>query len=605
MDYQTPGVYVREVDSGPKPIASVATSIPGFLGLFKHEAAIDAIAISGKSGDRSIQGKILPQLVDKQGAVAGDAGDAASALTQAFRFKPSQVKDIKAYFHLHGAPKSGKDAPKFEEGSKGSGVKGRTKITYKGVTKEFAEEVVDVDGKIVTENDQLVEDLLNRLHETFELAAPKPKAAGDVLAVYGYQFEGAVPTALQSEYSVPPMAVTNKADFFRWLQSFFAEYLIQTEPVEEVLGENIEDPDDAADAVYEALTKDPTLAKRFRTWLSQPEVFNFVAAVNGFYDNGGGKCYVYLMGVGNTEGSIRENQADKLGLYAFDDADDIALMAAPGLNSQQQNEVLEHCETRKDRFAVLDGPIVSTGDMEIPASEKGYGAMYVPWVKVSKPSWFEGNQDHITVSGPNRRKLQRATKNELYVPPSGHLAGIIARVDTDRGVHKAPANELILGITGLTQNINRIEQGQYNDRGINVVRIFKDRGIRVWGARTLATKSDPSWKYINVRRLFIMIEQSIMIGSQWAVFEPNDQVLWKKLTRDVRSYLMRVWRSGALFGDTPAEAFYVKCDSETNPRYLIDAGQVNVQVGICPVKPAEFVVFSIGQWDGGGLIDEA
>jgi phage tail sheath protein FI len=161
-----------------------------------------------------------------------------------------------------------------------------------------------------------------------------------------------------------------------------------------------------------------------------------------------------------------------------------------------------------------------------------------------------------------------------------------------------------MGITGLSQNINRLEQGQYNDRGINVIRIFKDRGIRVWGARTLATMSDPSWRYINVRRLFVMVEQSILIGSQWAVFEPNDITLWKKLTRDVRAYLMRVWRSGALFGQTPDEAFYVKCDNETNPRYLIDAGQVNVQIGICPVKPAEFVIFSIGQWDGGALIEE-
>jgi len=333
-------------------------------------------------------------------------------------------------------------------------------------------------------------------------------------------------------------------------------------------------------------------------------VFNFVASVNGFYDNGGGKCYVYLMGTPNLDCSIRENQADKLGLYAFDDCDDMAIMAAPGLAGAQQKEMLEHCETRGDRFAILDGPIVSDGNMDIPASEKGYGAMYVPWFKTAKPSWFVGDQSHINVSGPNRRKLIKCEKNEVYVPPSGHLAGIMARVDGERGVHKAPANEIAMGITGLSQTINRLEQGQYNDRGINVVREFKDRGIRVWGARTLATKSDPSWKYINVRRLFIMVEQSIMVGSQWAVFEPNDSTLWKKLTRDVRAFLMRVWRSGALFGDTPEEAFYVKCDSETNPRYLIDAGQVNVQVGICPVKPAEFVVFAIGQWDGGGLIEE-
>jgi phage tail sheath protein FI len=599
MEYHTPGVYIREVDSGPKPISSVATSIPGFIGLFEYAPAVDAVAVTGSDGTRQLRGKVLPQLVDTKGGITGDAGAATTAITQAFRLKRGQVKDVKAYLNLHGAAKSGAKAPKFEPGSKG-----RVKISLDAKSVEVADVVMDVKGKVVTDNDQLVEELLNTLDETFSLEKVEAKTAADVLAVYGFEFQGAEGTALRSEYSVPPMAVTNKAEFFRWLQSYFAEYMLATEPVEDLVGMDIEDPDDAADAVFEALGKDEALKKRFRDWLSQPSVFNFVASVNGFYDNGGGKSYVYLMGVQNMDLSIRENQADKLGLYAFDDVDDMALMCAPGLSPVQQKEMLEHCETRKDRFAILDGPIVSDGAMDIPASEKGFGAMYVPWLKITKPSWFTGNQDHIKVTGPNRRKLQKASKSEVFVPPSGHIAGIMARVDTERGVHKAPANELVMGITGLTQNINRIEQGQYNDRGINVIREFKDRGIRVWGARTLATKSDPSWKYINVRRLFIMIEQSIMIGSQWAVFEPNDHTLWKKLTRDVRAYLMRVWRSGALFGQTPEEAFYVKCDSETNPRYLIDAGQVNVQVGICPVKPAEFVIFSIGQWDGGGLIEE-
>lgn len=599
MEYHTPGVYIREVDSGPKPIASVSTSTPGFLGLFPYNPAVDAVSITGSDGRRQLRGKVLPQLVDTKGKVQGDGDEATTALTQAFRLNRKDVKDVKAYFELYGAPKGGAKAPKFEAGDKG-----RVQISFNNKTLEAAEVVLSVEGKVVTENDQLVDELLNQIHETFELQAAKPKTAADVLAVYGYDFKQAEGTALRSEYSVPPMAVTNKGEFFRWLQSFFAELLLTTDPIEELVGEAFDDPDDAADAVFEALGKDEALKQRFREWLSQPSVFNFVAAVNGFYDNGGGKSYVYLMGVKDMDASIRENQADKLGLYAFDDVDDMALMVAPGLSANQQREMLEHCETRKDRFAILDGPIVSDGNMDIPASEKGFGAMYVPWVKITKPSWFVGDQDHIEVKGPNRRKLQKAAKNELYVPPSGHLAGIMARVDTERGVHKAPANELVMGITGLTQNINRIEQGQYNDRGINVVRQFKDRGIRVWGARTLATKNDPSWKYINVRRLFIMVEQSIMLGSQWAVFEPNDHTLWKKLTRDVRAYLMRVWRSGALFGQTPEEAFYVKCDEETNPKYLIDAGQVNVQVGICPVKPAEFVIFSIGQWDGGGLIEE-
>ncbi len=593
MEYHTPGVYIREVDSGPKPIASVATSIPGFLGIFKFEPKADAVAITGTDGTRTVRGKVVPQLVDTRGNVtAAKPEDAVSALTTAFNLRRTQVKNLKALLDLNGHKAA------FTEGDKG-----KVKIAVGKVEVQVAATAVNTEGKVITDDEAAVEDLLNSVHAQFAIDKPKPKTAKDLLQVYGFEFQSSEGTALLSEYSVAPFAVTNKSEFFRWLQSYFAEFLVNTRSVEELVGRQIDNADEAADAVFESLNSDDNLRNEFRAWLSNPSVFNFVAGVNGFYDNGGGKAYVYLMGVKDTDTSIRENQADKLGLYAFDDCDDMALHVAPGLTFNQQREMLEHCETRKDRFALLDGPLVSTGDMEIPGSAKGYGAIYVPWVKVMKPSWYTGEQD-IAIAGPLRRKVQKAEKNELFVPPSGHVAGMYARVDTERGVHKAPANEILMGITGLTQKINAIEQGQYNDRGINVIRIFKDRGIRVWGARTLATKSDPSWKYINVRRLFIMVEQSILGGVQWSVFEPNDQGLWKKLTRDVKAYLMRVWRSGALFGTTPEEAFYVKCDSETNPRYLIDAGQVNVQVGMCPVKPAEFVVFSIGQWDGGASIAE-
>ncbi len=593
MEYHTPGVYIREIDSGPKPISSVATSVPGFLGLFKHTPKADAIAINATDGTRNLVGKVMPQLVDSKGAITATNGnEAVTALTRAFQLKNSNVKNLKALLELNGhKPSIGKGSP------------GKTKITVGKEAVEVDEKLLDAAGKVVTDDDRAVEDLLNTIGATFALDKPQAKTARDLLEVYGFEFQGAKGTALQSEYSVPPFAVHNKSEFFRWLQSFFAQYLVETRAIEELIGRSVGDVDEAADAVFEALTSDDKLKGEFRDWLSQPSVFNFVAGVNGFYDNGGGKSYVYLMGVQDLEISVRENQADKLGLYAFDDCDDMAMMVSPGLNVHQQRETLEHCETRKDRFAILDGPIVSSGDVDIPASQKGFGAMYVPWVKITKPSWYVGSQN-VNVSGPLRRKLIKADKNEVFVPPSGHVAGIFARVDTERGVHKAPANEIVMGISGLSQSINRLEQAQYNDRGINVIRIFKDRGIRVWGARTLATKSNPEWKYVNVRRLFIMIEQSIMQGMQWAVFEPNDQMLWSKLNRDVKAYLLRVWRSGALFGSTEDEAFYVKCDAETNPRYLIDAGQVNVQVGICPVKPAEFVIFTIGQWDGGGLIEE-
>jgi hypothetical protein len=597
MDYHTPGVYIREVDSGPKPIASVSTSIPGFIGLFDHNPEPDAVAITGTDGARQLTAKVDVDLVDVKGNIASaKSEDAAVALTQAFRLKPRNVKDLSKLLELNG-----------HKVKVGKGGTGKTKITSASDSKvnlEVSAKVLDAGGKVITGNDQAVEDLLNTVHATFAVDKPKAKTAKDLLEVYGVTFQNSAGSSLSDEYSISPVSVTNKSEFFRWVQSFYAEYVLSTKSVEEILGESFDDPDEAADAVFEALASDDTLKESFRNWLSQPSVFNFVQAVNGFYDNGGGKSYVYMMGTQNMDGSLRENQADKIGLYAFDDCEDMSLMVAPGLNPVQQKEMLEMCELRKDRFAILDGPIVSDGEMDIPASDKGYGAIYVPWFRVTRPSWYTGDQSHIKVTGPNRRKLLKSNKMEVYVPPSGHMAGVFSRVDGDRGVHKAPANELVMGITGLTQSINRLEQERYNFRGVNVVRDFKDRGIRIWGARTLATMSDASWKYINVRRLFIMVEQSIMLGSQWSVFEPNDETLWKKLTRDVRAYLMRVWRSGALFGSNADEAFYVKCDTETNPRYLIDAGQVNVHVGMCPVKPAEFVIFSIGQWDGGALIDE-
>jgi phage tail sheath protein FI len=182
------------------------------------------------------------------------------------------------------------------------------------------------------------------------------------------------------------------------------------------------------------------------------------------------------------------------------------------------------------------------------------------------------------------------------------MCGVYARVDSERGVHKAPANEIVRGALGLKYNITKGEQDILNPKGINCIRAFPNRGIRVWGARTIS--SDASWRYINVRRLFNMVEQSIELGTQWAVFEPNDHKLWKRITRDISAFLMRLWRQGALFGKTPEEAFYVKCDEETNPPEVIDAGQLICEIGMCPVKPAEFVIFRIGQMPSGGDVSE-
>ena len=269
---------------------------------------------------------------------------------------------------------------------------------------------------------------------------------------------------------------------------------------------------------------------------------------------------------------------------------DIMTLANNGDDAQirdLQGKMIAHAENAGDRMAILDTPpdMLPQDVLEWRMNTAGYdskmAALYYPWIEVMNP----------------------LTKRPMMMPPSGHVAGVWCRVDGTRGVHKAPANEVILGANGLGFQITQAEQGGLNKVGINCVRSFPGRGIRIWGARTLS--SDPEWRYINVRRLFNYVSESIMEGTQWSVFEPNDQLLWMRLGASVRAFLLRTWRSGALFGSTPDEAFYVKCDAETNPPEVIEAGQVVCEIGISPVKPAEFVIFRLSQFAGGGEAEVA
>jgi uncharacterized protein len=247
-----------------------------------------------------------------------------------------------------------------------------------------------------------------------------------------------------------------------------------------------------------------------------------------------------------------------------------------------QGKMIAHCESMGERMAILDAPpdMLPQDILEWRNNAAGYDSkfatLYWPWIEVMDP----------------------LSNRPIKIPPSGHVAGIWARTDSTRGVHKAPANEVVLGANALAFQITHAEQGALNQAGINCIRSFPGRGIRVWGARTMS--SDPEWRYLNVRRLFNYISESIMNGTQWAVFEPNDQRLWTKLRISASNFLTRTWREGALFGATPGQAFYVKCDEETNPPDMVEAGQVTVEIGIAPVKPAEFVVFRISQFTGGG-----
>lgn len=250
-----------------------------------------------------------------------------------------------------------------------------------------------------------------------------------------------------------------------------------------------------------------------------------------------------------------------------------------------QQAMLDHAQNMGDRVAVLDSPPdmnpqrIRDWRMKEVNYDSKYGALYYPWIKVANPL--------ANGSGPS----------SIYVPPCGHMAGIWSRNDEQRGVHKAPANEVVAGAIGLQYQTTHNEQGILNPVGINVIRSFPGRGIRVWGARTLS--SDPSWRYLNVRRLFNYIEESLYLGTQWAVFEPNDIHLWMRIRRDITAFLTRTWRDGALFGATAKDAFYVKVDEENNPIETRDVGQLIIEVGIAPVKPAEFVIIRLSQWQPG------
>jgi hypothetical protein len=250
----------------------------------------------------------------------------------------------------------------------------------------------------------------------------------------------------------------------------------------------------------------------------------------------------------------------------------------------------------EDRVAILDAPqdvptvdaltevAVAGGDgdgLRPRQSDRGFGAFYFPWIVVRDP----------------------LPPNELVaIPPAGHMAGIWARTDATRGVHKAPANESVRGALNLTYNLTRAEVALLNPASVNCIRFFPREGIRVWGARTLAASAS-EWRYLNVRRLFNMIEESIADNTRWIVFEPNDYTLWKSIRRDITAFLTGLWRNGALMGRTPQEAFFVKCDEETNTPDDIDAGRVITLIGIAPVKPAEFIVFRISQHRGGAEVE--
>src|SRR5450830_275391 len=305
---------------------------------------------------------------------------------------------------------------------------------------------------------------------------------------------------------------------------------------------------------------------------------NLAHAVFGFFNNGGTNCYV-----------VRVEAAAKIdvALAALSAIEDISMVAAPGLAADAAHASLITYATRQQQFAILDFAASSTlADLKISTSP--YAAAYYPWLKVFDPA----------------TALEKKGDGTVLVPPSGHIAGVYARSDAARGVFKAPANEALLGVTAIETNVSREEQGVLNSAGINIIRQLNG-ALRVWGARTAGGDKNGEYRYVSTRRYFNHLRQSIDSGTQFVVFEPHTPALWQRVIRTLTDFLTNEWRSGALFGETAKQAFFIKCDAETNPASSGEQGQLIVEIGVAIVKPAEFVIFRIQHTSGSCISDNS
>jgi phage tail sheath protein FI len=285
---------------------------------------------------------------------------------------------------------------------------------------------------------------------------------------------------------------------------------------------------------------------------------------------------------GDFDGSAAD-PAKPTGMLGLAAIDGISILCCPDETALGRGVIAAklqiQCETMKDRFAILNSTAAEPSPVT-PTVISKYTAFYYPWLNIIDPN----------------------TGLKILIPPCGHIAGIYARSDTQRGVHKDPANEGILGIDSVQLNISNQDQSQLNPIGVNALRFFSTQGHLVWGGRT--SSSDSDWKYINVRRLFIFVEKSIERGTQWVVFEPNDEQTWARVRRSVGGFLNRLWMDGMLQGARREDAYFVRCDRTTMTQTDIDNGRLIMLIGIAPVKPAEFVIFRIGQWSGGADLNE-
>lgn len=589
-EYLSPGVYVEEVESGAVPMEGVSTSTAGFIGMAERGPVIGRPQLVTNFADyQRMYGSYLSE------AKYGD-----------YRFLPYAVEQ----FFLNGGSRafimrvvpqgakcsatSGSAVLKFTAANPGEwGDRLRVTITPASKAKTQALEAIDDRSVRVKSCDGFTAGDVVEFYDGRTLSHNRVKSAIDGVL----SFEEPIGCDIVDTNLLPKKVIKTcefnvsvrfedaeetylNVSLNESASSYIAARMQKSELVTVEVGKVPAQPAAPAPAEKKDDKKDekaPAVAPAAKAAGVMPP-YKAVGGVGeslslgfsgGSDGNIGGTKASDYMGSNNGPGK-------RTGIQAFLENAQVSIMAVPGVtDSDVQLALVAHCENTKSRFAVLDIPLdkKKVGDVLDHRNmfDTSYAALYHPWLEVFDP----------------------LARKSSYMPPSGAMVGIYARTDTERGVQKAPANEVVRGCTGLSCPYNEGEQDILNPQGVNLIRSFTGRGIRVWGARTAS--SNPLWKYINVRRLFIFVEESLKANTNWVVFEPNSEALWGRVQRTIELFLSSMWRSGALAGTSPGEAFFVNIGRSTMTQDDIDNGRLICNIGIAPVKPAEFVIFRITQ----------
>ncbi len=566
-EYLSPGVYVEEFESGSKPLEGVSTSTAGFIGLAQRGAVegLPLLITSPADFQRNF-GSYLSE------SVFGSYRYLAYAVDQFFTNGGSRC------YVMRVAPSDAKPAQNTGSVSEKLGITAKNPGAWGNLVKVVSTDASKAKTQIyeVTERRYRVKNAGGfYAGDVVAFNAGGETQYNRVVSVQGNVIELAeelsgdvVDAALLPTKVLSTCEFTLHVVYNDEVDSFEKVSLNPEAPtfVEKVAGRS-----NLVNVQALVLSTDATHPFETVSGAGASGKVEFVLS-------GGSDGSVDGISAGDFIGEDR-GPGRRTGIQAFIDNDVVSIMAIPGVtDANVQLSLVAHCENLGSRFAILDIPREKTKVADVMTHrnlfDSSYCALYNPWLSVFDP----------------------LDKRNIFVPPSGTIAGIYSRSDTTRGVQKAPANEVLRGVVGLDVQYNKGEQDILNPAGVNLIRSFTGQGIRVWGARTAS--SNTLWKYVNVRRLFIFLEESIKGGTNWVVFEPNNEQLWARVQRTIDAFLTRIWRDGALMGSSASEAFYIDIGRSTMTQDDIDNGRLICVIGVAPVKPAEFVVFRITQKTG-------